>query len=252
MSSNHLIRARLVLIATLGFALSLSSLPARAVTITQLDSESAFLSTSVFSTDFETSVNSDLWIFDSSASVTAASSAVRGMTPSGMKGLTEPRGREPLTAFLLVDAYEVGMYFGNDDFGSIFDAELTVFDALGTLLGSVVVESNGNDYADQFIGLRSLSPFRFVTLSYERPAAGGLSLYVDDFYLGITPPPLPGTGTDGGIPGGVGGGASIELAEPHSALLLGLATLVLVGPGARRAQRSTTPARRLAADLHPA
>lgn len=198
----------------------LASLPVRAVSITSLASENAFLSASVFGTDFESSVNSDLWIFDSSASVAAASTAVGGVTPSGVKGLSEPRGREPLVAFLLVDAFEVGMYFGNDDFGTIFDAELAVFDLLGTLLGSVAVTSNGNDFADQFIGLRSDTPFRLVTLSYQRPEAGLLSLYVDDFRLGVSPPVLPD---------GDGGGASVKLAEPPSAWLLALVLVMATG-----------------------
>lgn len=237
-------RAIIVRIAAALVATCLLSFEAGAVTITQLSSEHAFGSPDVFSTDFESGVNSPLWIFDSTVTVTDASSAVQGETPSGMKGITESRGREPLAAFLLVDAYEVGMYFGNDDFGLIFDAELAVYDMLGTMLGSVVVESNGNDFADQFIGLRSDSPFRLVTLSYQRPEARALSLYVDDFFVGISPPVLPPAegASAGGDGDGDGGGARVELPEPNTAVLLGLALLMTSGIAGMRGDQRTPAA----------
>ena len=64
-------------------------------------------------------------------------------------------------------ALEVGMRFGNDDpdFRPFFAAVLSVFDG-GTFLGSVSVLSNGNDLVDQFIGLRSDTPFDNVQLQY--------------------------------------------------------------------------------------
>lgn len=134
------------------------------------------------------------------------------------------------------------MYFGNDDFGLIFDAKLAVFDLMGLMLGSVVVTSNGNDYADQFIGLRSDTPFRLVSLSYARPDAGALSLYVDNFMVGITPPQVSGEDDVPSAGNSAGGGASVELPEPASVLLLGLALLMATGvAGMRGAPRLAAP-----------
>jgi len=73
----------------------------------------------------------------------------------------------PLTFNIPVKATEVGMLFGNDDpsYGPFFMAVLSVFDG-STFLGSVSVLSNGNDLVDQFIGLRSDTPFDTAQLQY--------------------------------------------------------------------------------------
>ena len=94
-------------------------------------------------------------------------------------------------------AFEVGMLFGNDDtdFGAFFTALLSVFDG-ATFLGSVTVLSNGNDLADQFIGLRSDIAFDHVELQYlDVPASSEATRLVSrvDFGLDAAPVPEPGT-----------------------------------------------------------
>jgi hypothetical protein len=79
-------------------------------------------------------------------------------------------GNEPLNVIFTSDQFEVGAGFGNDQF-LVFLAELEIFDALNNSLGFVTVTSNANDFADQFLALRSDTPFsvRAVLL----PAAAG-------------------------------------------------------------------------------
>jgi len=70
---------------------------------------------------------------------------------------------------------------------------LEVFDAGNNSLGSITVAANRNDFADQFIGLRSDTAFRFVNISYQRPNAQELSVYIDDFGRSDYTVPEPGT-----------------------------------------------------------
>lgn len=86
-------------------------------------------------------------------------------------------------------AFEVGMLFGNDQsiIGStgFFNVTLSVFNG-ATLLGSVVVASNGNDLADQFIGLGSTDAFDKVVLSYGA-GSGFLSHFISRIDIGSDP-----------------------------------------------------------------
>lgn len=121
-----------------------------------------------------------------------------GVTTSGRRVGVEDVGNRRLGAEFSRDAYEVGMFFGNDDFGRIFDVTLAAFDISGDLIGRVVVASNANDYVDQFIGLRSRTAIRSIKLGYERPKAGQLSVVIDDLRVGFDEPrskavPEPGT-----------------------------------------------------------
>ena len=158
---------------------------AGAATITRLESIDEFTSKSIITNDFESTINTPEFRFDSTAFLAAASFSTGGVTSSGTRGLAENRGHDPLVVFLPGGAFEVGMYFGNDDFNLIFDVTLGVFDSRGSYLGWVRVPSNGNDFADQFIGLRSDTEFNLVALFYERPQAQGLSLFIDDFTIGV-------------------------------------------------------------------
>ena len=71
----------------------------------------------------------------------------------------------------------IGAYFGNDqndpDFTQI---RLSAWDASNTLLGSVTVSANQNTSVDQFIGLRSDTPFSRVRLE-NLDATGAPSRY---------------------------------------------------------------------------
>ena len=80
------------------------------------------------------------------------------------------------------------MFFGNDDFGRIFNANLELFDANNVSLGKVQVRSNGNDQADQYIGARSSVPATSALIYYDQPNAQLLSVYIDDLKVGALVP----------------------------------------------------------------
>jgi len=159
-----------------------------AAVITPLGSVDDFVSPQVLTNDFEGQVDVQGLHFDNTASVMPAISFSRNVTTSGFFGLLESRRNDPLTAFIDTPAYEVGLNFGNDDFGLRFDATLSIFDSAGAPIGSVSVGSNGNDFVDQFIGLRSDTPFSVVAFGFGRPNARGLDIFVDDFSVGLGPP----------------------------------------------------------------
>jgi hypothetical protein len=163
----------------------LASAPPPSAKITALDSFDEFSAATIFTNDFETGVDTPQVNFNSSAFPSQASTSAGGVTTSGKLGLSESSANDPLSAFLLTPAIEVGMFFGNDDFGLKFDVTLTALDLFGNPFGSVSVKSNGNDHVDQFIGLRSDTEFERVELSYSRPGAKSLSLFIDDFTIGV-------------------------------------------------------------------
>ena len=163
-----------------------SSSDVNAAVITQLFSPGAMTSPTLLN-DFESVKDNTHVTFNATATLITALAATEGVTPSGLRGLSEEDDNEPLTAMLASTAREVGVWFGNDDFGLSFDAVLEVL-AGGSSLGSVSLPSNANDYADQFIALRSDMAFDEVRIGYERPAARGLSIYIDDFYVGVPEP----------------------------------------------------------------
>lgn len=132
---------------------------------------------------FETRVTSGPVTFDATANREASWRWTHSLSPSGESGLVESRKNGPLRATLSSKYNAVGLFFGNDDFNLVFDAILTVY-ASATKLGSVTVTSNGNDFADQFIGLSSTVAFDRVEINYQRPEANNLSIYIDDFRLG--------------------------------------------------------------------
>jgi len=157
--------------------------------IIQISGFDQFLSPATHSNDFEGGfVDTPFIDFDFRARITAASVASSGVTSSGRFGLLRPSANNPLTAIFAVPAREVGMVFGNDDFRRRFDVLLTVYDVGNTRIGSVSVQSNGNDFADQFIGLRSDIPFAKAEVVYSRSASSALSIFVDDFTIGVPEP----------------------------------------------------------------
>jgi hypothetical protein len=134
-----------------------------AATMTPISSPSGFNSSITFANNFETGAggtppaNSPPVAFEASSQLGLASLWTASVTSSGAQGLVEPVKATPLALKFLFSSpvREVGMFFGNDDFGRIFNARLELFDAANVSLGSVIVRSNGNDQADQYIGVRS-------------------------------------------------------------------------------------------------
>lgn len=159
-----------------------------ATVITQLSGLGDFTSTSIVSQDFESSIDTATFSFDSSASTFSSGAASSGVTTSGTQVLVEFPGDDPLTAIFSSDVFEVGMFFGNDERSS-FTVTLSVFDAATMLLGSVTVDPNGNDYVDQFIGLRTDTAARSMTVSYG--GAGCCAIAIDDFTVGLERTAMP-------------------------------------------------------------
>jgi hypothetical protein len=183
MSKKHIAKA-LILVASLGFTLS-------AQASVMLLTNSAQISTTYLNT-FESVINSGPVTWDSSVSRITASSAAEYVTPSGAWGLWD--NIDSMTASLANKYNTVGMYVGNDDFDLQFNAIITVFDGL-TNLGSVQIAVNRNDFADQFIGLSSTVAFDGVQITYQRPQAQALGVYIDDFRLGEAANSVPEPGS---------------------------------------------------------
>lgn len=183
---------RLAVVCLVGCGLAGGALGAD---VTQLFGPGDFLSPKVRTADFE-SAAFNLWpiTFDATTRRFLAEDASGGVTTSGRWGLSAERIHLlPLRVVLAGDVREVGMYFGNDDYDAQFNAVLTAFDASGVSLGAVSVACNRNDWVDQFIGLRAASPIGRIELEYSRPAALGITVFVDDFMAGMTVPE-PGVG----------------------------------------------------------
>ena len=141
----------------------------------------------ILSNNFESTINNADITFDSTVKIVSADSWTGHVTPSGGQGILEFLVNAPLVGSLSSAKDSIGFWFGNDDFGLVFDAVLEVFDGAG-LIGSVAVSSNGNDFADQFIGLKSDMAFDSFHFYYERPQANQLAVYIDDVYLGVNNP----------------------------------------------------------------
>lgn len=168
----------LSVLSVLGLLASAS--PATAATITVLSGYGE-LTPSVLLQDFETSKDTAWVTFGANTALTLATAATGGVTPSGVQGLSGGRFDDPLRATLAADAYEVGLTFGNDVVA--FIARLIVYDAANQSLGAVTLATNANDWADQFIGLRSDVAFRFVEFVFGQDAQN-LAMYIDDFAVG--------------------------------------------------------------------
>ncbi len=137
--------------------------------------------------DFETSVNNTYVTFSPGTQV-AASNWADDVTPSGLYGVG---GGQLVSGDLANATTSIGFWYGNDDFGKIFDVVLEVFFD-GVSLGTIAATTNGNDEADQFMGLSSDSLFNSFSISYAN--GGGLYVYADDLYVGgneLSPVPVP-------------------------------------------------------------
>lgn len=134
-----------------------SALTAEASTVTHLSGLSEFQAASIFSNDFETSLNTPQIMFEHTTERLSARIVTRGVTSSGQFVATERHRDAPMRFTFDVPGpvFEIGLFFGNDDFSYRFDDVLEVFGLDDTSLGSVRVAANRNDFADQFIGLRS-------------------------------------------------------------------------------------------------
>jgi hypothetical protein len=168
---------------------------ADAAILTPVSSPNEFLAPVTYTNNFEDgAANSSPpatipFTFESSAKVGLASAWTAGTTSSGLKGLVESVEDKPMRIQFSQPVGEVGMYFGNDDFGRKFDAILELFDASQVSMGLVKVRSNGNDLTDQFIGVRSSAPVMSATIAYQQPNAQLLSVFIDDLRVGLIPEP---------------------------------------------------------------
>ncbi len=174
--------------AVLAAMMMVVSANASAALITALTGFGDFTSTTTSSQDFESSINTSVFTFDATAATYTAAAATSGVTSSGSRVLVEFPGVSPLRAGFTSDVFEIGMIFGNDDTAA-FTATLAVFDASDVLLGSVTATPNGNDFADQFIGLRSDMAIRSMTISYG--GATCCAIAIDDFTVGFEAATVP-------------------------------------------------------------
>ena len=162
---------------------------ASASILTPIAGPNDFSSATTITNDFESAINLPQFTFDATAELELALVLSGGVTSSGAQGLKEfnnqmnPNG--PLNVTFAVPVQEIGMFFGNDDFNFQFDAILEVFDAANASLGSVQVAANRNDHVDQFLGVRSDTPIKYAAVSYQRPQAQQLAVFIDDFKIGV-------------------------------------------------------------------
>lgn len=139
--------------------------------------------TTSYLNNFDTGVkNSGPVTFDVTSAIDTAAGYSGNVTSSGAFGLRSGTFPAPITATLSSSYNAVGLVFGNDDTccATSMNAVLSVYNG-ATLIGSVNLAGNMNDFADQFIGLSSVAAFNRVTIDY-----GNASLYtfIDDFRLG--------------------------------------------------------------------
>ena len=169
------------------WAVIFSSTMASVTQITFADLNSLDRETIQFgATTSSASVTLDPTVYLASSSTWSA-----GVTTSGSGVGVETLRNAPIEAVFSRDAFEVGFFFGNDDFNLTFDVTLNAFDAMGNDIGQVVTQSNANDFVDQFLGLNSSVPIRSIAIDYARPEARGLFLVIDDLTVGFDPPDQP-------------------------------------------------------------
>lgn len=138
------------------------------------------------------------------------------VTPSGEWGLTTWPARHTIHIGFAGPVFAGGMWFGNDDseYEDSLVVSLDLFGAGDTLLGTVSVVANMNDWADQFIGFTSDTPVHAALVRYGSGTDKNLYAYIDDLQVA-------------------------ELPEPSSMLLLGTG---LVGAAVRRWKRNRVAA----------
>lgn len=179
-------------VALIAFSVSANS--ALAAILTPIASPSGFKSTVKYVDNFDNgtanmpAASNSPFTYEPTSKVGLASLWTAGETSSGDKGLMESIDDSPMRIVFDMPVYEIGMYFGNDDFGKLFDATLELFNAADVSLGTVKVKSNGNDKADQFIGARSTVGAMSAKIYYQQPNATKLSVFIDDLTVSIPEP----------------------------------------------------------------
>jgi hypothetical protein len=165
-----------------------------AASLTPILGPGGFTSPTTFTHDFEgetvnaAPANTAQFTFEPTSKLVPASLWTDSVTPSGTQGLVEAVDVEPMTIAFNSPVHEVGAFFGNDDFDLTFQVVLEIFDAANSSLGSVQVAANSNDFADQYIGVRSDTAIKSAAFYYQRPNAGELSVYIDDLKVGVAVP----------------------------------------------------------------
>jgi hypothetical protein len=91
-----------------------------------------------------------------------------------------------LNAGFVVPVYEVGAFFGNDQFFSFDKITLSAYGENNSLLGSVSVATNFNTSVDQFIGLSSDELIHSVRF---QNSGTYLCVVIDDFQFSPVPEP---------------------------------------------------------------
>jgi hypothetical protein len=121
--------------------------------------------------------------------------AASGVTTSGTFGVissTSPGG--PIDIFFSQPIVSMGLTFGNDaPVAPHFTAFLDAF-ADSTLVGSVGVAANMNDFADQFIGFNSSVAISHVRFHFGPIDVFGVTPFIDDVTFG------PSTATPAATP----------------------------------------------------
>jgi hypothetical protein len=152
------------------------------------------ISTAIHNFDDVGVINTPQFTFEGTVQQGLASEFTANNTPSGARGLVElvqPVSNEPLIVQFAAPVSEVGLFFGNDDpafEAGPFDAYLELFDAAHQSLGVAQVESNVNDFADQYLGARSDTPVKSAAIYYQRPEAKTFAVYIDDLKVGFFVP----------------------------------------------------------------
>lgn len=126
----------------------------------------------------------------------SASSYASGVTTSGTTGLTTLSFPDPIRMTFVDAVQSIGLYFGNDDSccSAVFTAYLDAYQGT-TLLGTVSVVANMNDFVDQFIGLTSTAPITSAVIRYGNGSDVALYPFIDDVQFGkfesVTATPEP-------------------------------------------------------------
>jgi hypothetical protein len=172
-----------------------AALPAMAQ-VTQVNTAGQLTGSSITKDDFESVIGGVSYSSNSGVTRASASAFASGVTTSGTMGLTTLGFPDPIRMTFVNAVQSVGLYFGNDDrcCSSVFTAYLDAFQGT-TLLGTVAVVANMNDFVDQFIGLTSTAPITSAVVRYGNGSDVGLYTYIDDVQFGafesVTATPEP-------------------------------------------------------------
>lgn len=102
-------------------------------------------------------------------------------------GIRVPTWSTNLNLLFSNPTYEVGAFFGNDQGPGAVNMMLSIYGADGDLLGSTLVDGNGNTSVDQFIGLASTVPF--YKARFQNVGDPEYAVALDDVTFASTPEP---------------------------------------------------------------